>query len=571
MAGRHLSEANEEHQQPAAPQLPENGCLVGPELPSSSVLHDFDGCVLPFLGGLAKYQKRVILLTWIPMFIIGLSQHSDTFLLALPKFTCKVGISGSNLQTPGLPVTSIHSGHQVQGITTTTVTTAGVQVPTSQNSGNVNASQCQCQEWIYEVNAGLNRNVVTKWNLVCDSSWKVDIAKFSLLVGSIFGYLITGMIADWFGRRPVLIFSVAFILVFGLTVALSVDITMFSTLRFFEGFCLAGITLSLYIIRIEICPPDHRFMITMIASFIAMAGQLVMPGLAVLCKDWQVLQAVIICPIILMISYWCIYPESLRWLMATYQFNAAKKWILRCTRVNKMNMETETDVKNVMPELEKELVRKPKKICIVKVVGTRNLWKNIVVLCVNSLTGFGIHHCFARSIMEHKETMVLLHNFYADYYTRAAITIASCVALCPVVGFLGRRGGLLLFTIFTALASLLQLGLLNLIGKYAMQPDSVVSDTVKDKFSIVFSIIGMFSSHAVGSLSIFFCAEVTPTVIRFLSNVEQYFRMPTILEYKWGDPAEACGTCLIETRWRCWSCSSQCRFRHVNCTNHRAA
>lgn len=51
------------------------------------------------------------------------------------------------------------------------------------------------------------------------------------------------------GRRPVLLFSVIFILIFGLTVALSVNVTMFSTLRFFEGFCLAGIVLSLYALR----------------------------------------------------------------------------------------------------------------------------------------------------------------------------------------------------------------------------------------------------------------------------------------------------------------------------------
>ncbi len=35
---------------------------------------------------------------------------------------------------------------------------------------------------------------------------------------------------------------------FGLTVAFSVNVPMFSTLRFFEGFCLAGITLSLYVL-----------------------------------------------------------------------------------------------------------------------------------------------------------------------------------------------------------------------------------------------------------------------------------------------------------------------------------
>lgn len=51
------------------------------------------------------------------------------------------------------------------------------------------------------------------------------------------------------GRRPVLLFSVIFILVFGLTVALSVNVTMFSTLRFFEGFCLAGVILTLYALR----------------------------------------------------------------------------------------------------------------------------------------------------------------------------------------------------------------------------------------------------------------------------------------------------------------------------------
>ncbi|KAM9075549.1 solute carrier family 22 member 23 isoform 3-T3 [Megaptera novaeangliae] len=315
-----------------------------------------------------------------------------------------------------------------------------------------------------------------------------------------------------FGRRPVLLFSVIFILVFGLTVALSVNVTMFSTLRFFEGFCLAGVILTLYALRIELCPPGRRFLITMVASFVATAGQLLMPGLAALCRDWQVLQALIICPFLLMLLYWSVFPESLRWLVATHQFASAKKLILRFTQKNRMN--PESDIKGVMPELEKELSRRPKKVCIVKVVGTRNLWKNIVVLCVNSLTGFGIHHCFARSMMGHEVKVPLLENFYADYYTAAGIALASCLAVCPAVRVLGRRGGLLLFMILTALASLLQLGLLNLIGKYSQHPDSGMSDSVKDKFSITFSIVGMFASHAVGNLSVFFCAEITPTVIR---------------------------------------------------------
>lgn len=35
-------------------------------------------------------------------------------------------------------------------------------------------------------------------------------------------------------------------------------------------------------------------------------------------------------------------------------------------------------------ELEQELHKRPQRTCIVKMMSTRNLWKNIVVLCVNS-------------------------------------------------------------------------------------------------------------------------------------------------------------------------------------------
>ncbi|KAM6350511.1 solute carrier family 22 member 23 isoform 3-T3 [Podargus strigoides] len=468
----------------------------------SPLLLDYDGSVLPFLGGLGGgYQRALVLLTWVPALFIGFSKFSDSFLLDQPDFWCREADGHGNWSGSLAPGQVNRSGNG-----------SIFPPPALPTPAAGNASECDCHEWHYRIRAGLVQNVVSKWDLVCDSAWKVHIAKFSLLVGLIFGHLITGCIADWVGRRPVLLFSVIFILIFGLTVALSVNVTMFSTLRFFEGFCLAGIVLSLYALRIELCPPGHRFMITMVASFIEMAGQFLMPGLAALCRDWQVLQAVIICPFLLMLLYWVIFPESLRWLMATQQFEASKELILQFTHKNRMS--TESDIKGVVPELEKEITRRPKKVCIVKVVGTRNLWKNIVVLCVNSLTGYGIHHCFAKSMMGHEAKMAITHNFYADYYTMAGIALASCLAMCPVVGFLGRRGGLLLFMILTALASLLQLGLLNLIGKYSQLPDSGMSDSVKDKFSTAFSIVGMFSSHAVGSLSVFFCAEITPTVIR---------------------------------------------------------
>ncbi|CAN9502823.1 unnamed protein product [Ophioblennius macclurei] len=497
---------------------PENG-FVSPENTSAGLLTRIDGSVLPFLGGFGKYQKQLIVLTWIPALFIGFSQYSDNFLLAQPNNTCIQPLANLSNQSTGF-------SSLLDAPRNASARPASIYANGSYGGGgggrygygfgghnDTTNMQCRCSEWTFELHTGLVQNVVTKWSLVCDSAWKVHIAKFSLLVGSIFGYLVFGILADWFGRHPVLIISVLFMLVFGLTVAFSVNVPMFSTLRFFEGFCLAGITLSLYVLRIELCLPGWRFSMTMVANFVVLGGQLLMPGVAYLCRDWQVLQAIIICPLVLMLSYIWIFPESLRWLLATQQY-CRSKWIMgHIAKKNRVNMELDSD--NILTELQRALQKKPKKTCIVKMVGTRNLWKNIVVLCVNSLTGYGIHHCFARSMMDQDaQDTTMFHNFYADYYTMAGIAVASCIALCPAVGLMGRRGGLLMFMIITALASLLQLGLLNLLGKYSVHLNIDSSDTLNKNFSIAFSIIGMFSSHAVSNLSIFFCAEITPTVIR---------------------------------------------------------
>ncbi|XP_073423708.1 solute carrier family 22 member 23-like [Dendrobates tinctorius] len=205
----------------------------------SHLLLDYDGTVLPFLGGLGSFQWRLVLLTWIPALLLAFSQFSDFFMLDQPDRWCKT--NGSSLPGTRSPPHN-HSSPAPE------VMLLPPQLPTTPAPG-VRAphnDSCLCHEWSYQIHAGLVQNVVSKWDLVCDSSWKVHIAKFSLVVGLIFGYLITGCIADWIGRRLVLLFSVIFNLIFGFSVALSVNVTMFSTLRFFEGFCLAGIFLCLY-------------------------------------------------------------------------------------------------------------------------------------------------------------------------------------------------------------------------------------------------------------------------------------------------------------------------------------
>lgn len=49
---------------------------------------------------------------------------------------------------------------------------------------------------------------------------------------------------------------------------------------------------------LELCDPPHRLMVAMVSGFFGVFAELLLPGLAVLCRDWPILQAVSTVPLI---------------------------------------------------------------------------------------------------------------------------------------------------------------------------------------------------------------------------------------------------------------------------------
>lgn len=134
---------------------PENG-FVPPESTSPGSLTRIDGCVLPFLGGFGKYQRHLIVLTWIPAIFIGFSQYSDNFLLAQPNNTCVQPLTNT---------TNLSRTHSslYNGPGNSTTRPAYIYANGSYGTRNDSANmQCMCKEWTFELHTGLVRNVVTK-------------------------------------------------------------------------------------------------------------------------------------------------------------------------------------------------------------------------------------------------------------------------------------------------------------------------------------------------------------------------------------------------------------------------
>lgn len=129
-------------------QLPENGSVSrAPEPHRPKLLSQVDTAVLPFLGGFGRFQKRLVALTWLPALLIAFGQFSDYFLLAQPESTCAQpndhARNGSGESASPLP----------PGLFGNT---------TRAESSSSSSARCKCAEPRFDLQLGLQENVVTK-------------------------------------------------------------------------------------------------------------------------------------------------------------------------------------------------------------------------------------------------------------------------------------------------------------------------------------------------------------------------------------------------------------------------
>ncbi|KAG8563033.1 hypothetical protein GDO81_015907 [Engystomops pustulosus] len=397
---------------------------------------DFDGKVWPLAGGFGRYTRLVAAASWLPNVCVSLGFFSEFLYTSSPESQCQGGpCGGDNSSSPGATL--------------------------------INSSTCP-GAWGVQAQSWLHGTIVTQWHLVCENGWKVPLEQICYLIGWLWGYIIFGLVCDRFGRRNGFISALVVALPLGVALCFSPGYLSFMAIRIVFGAALSGIFLSFYIAR----------------------GELLLPGVAVLCSDWKVLQGAISGALLLLSGYWCchlLFPESPRWLLATRQLNRCKAELCLFSRAN--GIDTGEDFAEI-DSLWRGFPR-PRYYSFCSLVGTRLIWRNALILGFTTFIGSGIRPCFARNLMALGGS--------TPYFLQAGSEVLACISLCITVNHWGRRAVLLLFTILTGFCSLLLLALTQYLFTAV---------------SIAISVLGSLSSHAVVMLSVFYASEVLPTVIR---------------------------------------------------------
>ncbi|XP_061670929.1 putative solute carrier family 22 member 31 isoform X2 [Syngnathoides biaculeatus] len=444
---------------------------------------DYEAKVFPFSGGYGRSNRMAVTFSWFPSFAVTINLFSDVFYTAIPDaYHCK---PDPRLLPPAVLLANLSRAAYLN-----------LSVPWLNGSGLSHCELYSYPENSSELSGGAARE---RWNLVCSDYWKIPVQHICLMTGWILGYIFIGSLCDWLGRRQGFLLSVSLSSVFGAAVCLSNSAVVFLLLRLSQGVLLAGVFLTSYVARLELCDPPRRLMVAMIGGFFALFAELLLPGVAVLCRDWPVLQAVNTLPLLLLISYWCcgsLFPESPRWLLATAQIPQAKRSLQEfCTRNGAWLPDELFPGEILLSEIDSVFGEdcQPRYYSILELRRTRVIWKNCLILSFTLLIGTGVQYCFTRNL--HLSST----NFYFSYFIKIATGTLACVFICSTVNHFGRRGMLLLSAIITGLSSLLLLAL---------------TQYLHGGLVLVLSIVGLLFSQALAMLTVFFASEVMPTVVR---------------------------------------------------------
>ncbi|XP_054553589.1 putative solute carrier family 22 member 31 [Talpa occidentalis] len=450
--------------------------------------------VLRSAGGFGRARRLLAAASWLPCVALGLALGSEPLLTALPAHHCRPDPARlpprpaprappSPCRLPRYPEPGPRAQAQEQDIwAPSSLGTPSMSRPPAP------AGQGSPQQTLMSL----------QWNLVCEDAWKVPLEQTSHLLGWLLGCVVLGAACDRFGRRAVFVLSLVLATGLGASEALAASFPALVALRLLHAGVLAGVFLTLYVARLELCDPPHRLAFSAGAGLFLVAGRLLLPGLALLAQDWRLLQGLGALATGLLLPFWgfpTLFPESPCWLLATGQLARARKVLWRFAEASGVDPEDSSEEER---SLATELgvlsagSPPPHHHSILDLRHTRVAWRNGLILGFSSLIGGGLAASFLRGLAPREA-------FYLPYFLAAGLEAVATVLLLLTADRWGRRPVLLLGTLVTGLASLLLLAGTQYLPGWAAR---------------TLSVLGLLGSQAVSSLSSLFAAEVLPTVTR---------------------------------------------------------
>lgn len=293
---------------------------------------DFDD-VLEDLGGLGRYQKRLLYLLLGPLFfIMPFPLLHQVLVLHAPAHECvpppelpgpeSVGMNLTEWQRVFLPQEMLPdwsgmgpSACKYYNFTeppTAHWTEEDITAAQTSNGTKIEA----CTAWTYDTSE-FKDTLTTENNWVCDKAHYVHDLYTLGVVGLILGTFVFSAIADFYGRKTSFYIGIVTVMVFSfLQIPVSYSYDLYALFKVIATFGMLPLFQSPLNILCEICDIKNRGYVICFACLTWSLGQIAFPLVGWLIASWMPIKIVSVAPLVLLLFSWKMLPESPRWLIS---------------------------------------------------------------------------------------------------------------------------------------------------------------------------------------------------------------------------------------------------------------
>ncbi|XP_053408167.1 solute carrier family 22 member 4-like isoform X2 [Mercenaria mercenaria] len=447
--------------------------------------------IIERIGGCGRFQVFLSVMSHLLKLPTVLSIYLMVFSIATPNWRCADAEDESSSMSIFNTV-SYYSNFTIGNLTDEVSLDSDNGTKSYNNFKNCkNRNGTQCKNVVYD---GDMKTIVSEWSMSCDLPWVPSTIASIQMLGIFFGNLVSGQLADSFGRKFPLFASLLLLIIANLVGYFSSSWLMFGVARALCGIGMGTYLTVQYSLVTEVSLPRWRPWIVAFPTWPILACGFAL--VSYLMPDWRKLHILATVATVPFLCLWWFVPESFRWHLSHDRTHIAKDIIQRIGKFNNRVVSDET----VMELLNTTVIASPsgdkKKYSFIHLFKTGKLAKITCLSAVNwlalGLLSYGIQYGI----------QALSGNFFLNLFLFSIITVPATFIAIYLSNAIGRRKTVVLTYTVSTVGCLL-VGIVQYI-------DTDLRDSLTNGFALFASLgIGI----AWGPVQLM-TLELYPTVVR---------------------------------------------------------
>ncbi|XP_037940353.1 organic cation transporter protein-like [Teleopsis dalmanni] len=334
-------------------------------------------------------------------------------------------------------------------------------------------------------------NVISEFDLSCKRKKWASLSQTITMGGVMTGSILFGIISDKCGRRPAFITGCMILMVFSALVSLSPFFWVYCLFRYITATATGGVMVTSFVLIMEIVGKSKREIMTILYQIPFNMGHALLPIFAYFFRHWRKFNMCYSIVHFVYIVYFCVIPESPRWLYTHGDLDKSAKILTKMAKTNGKPTESiRSDLESAYARLKS--TQPAAKASIIDLFRTPNLRIKTIAMAfewfVICLAYYGISQ--------------YVTHMSGDVFVNVAIGAwlgvpGTCICV-PMTKYLGRKPTLMISTFLTAISLLLM----------AFLPK------IPDVAKIILVTAGLFGASVTFPNVYIYGGELFPTVVR---------------------------------------------------------